>query len=92
MFKDQDKLIKALVAKEIIGEEKFIEVFVNTPIDECVKRDPKGLYAKAKKGEISKFTGVGQEYESPENPKIEIDTSKETIEKSVQKILNFLKK
>jgi bifunctional enzyme CysN/CysC len=81
-----------LLAKEIIGEKKFIEVFVNTPIAECVKRDPKGLYAKAQKGEISKFTGVGQDYESPENPNIEIDTSKETIEDSLQKILSFLKK
>ncbi len=69
--------------KTIVGKENFVEVFVNTPIEECEKRDVKGLYAKARAGEIKDFTGVNAPYEAPENPDIEIDTSIVSLEESV---------
>lgn len=67
----------------IVGKENFVEVFVNTPIEECEKRDVKGLYAKARAGEIKDFTGVNAPYEAPENPDIEIDSSTVSVEDSV---------
>ncbi|MEZ4779884.1 MAG: adenylyl-sulfate kinase [Flavobacteriaceae bacterium] len=69
--------------KHIVKEENFIEVFVNTPIEACEKRDVKGLYAKARAGEIKDFTGVSAPYEAPTNPDIEIDTTKTSVEDSV---------
>jgi len=78
-------------AKEIIGED-FIEVFVDTPLEECIKRDPKGLYKKALKGEIKNFTGIDSPYEKPINPDIYIDTTKNDIISSVNLIINYLKK
>jgi len=68
----------------IVGETNFVEVFINTPIEECERRDVKGLYAKARKGEITDFTGISAPYEAPVNPMIEIDTTKQTIEESVE--------
>ena len=72
--------------KAIAGEENFIEVFINTPLEECERRDVKGLYAKARIGEIPNFTGISAPYEAPLLPDIEIDTTKETIARSVQTI------
>jgi adenylyl-sulfate kinase len=69
--------------KTIVGKEHFVEVFVNTPIEECEKRDVKGLYAKARAGEIKDFTGVNAPYEAPENPDIVIDTTAVSVEDSV---------
>lgn len=68
-FREERKM-----ARELIGENEFIEVFVDTPIDECMKRDPKGLYKKAKAGEIDNFTGISSPYEAPENPEIHLHT------------------
>jgi adenylylsulfate kinase len=73
-------------ARTIIGAADFMEVFVNTPLEICEKRDVKGLYAKARKGEIEDFTGVTAPYENPLNPAIEI-TNNFTIEESVKKII-----
>lgn len=70
----------------------FVEVFVDTPLEECEKRDTKGLYKKARAGEIENFTGISDPYESPKNPEIEIDTTKLSIEESTDKILSYLKK
>lgn len=70
---------------------EFIEVYLNCPIDVCEARDPKGLYKKARKGEISDFTGIHSPYEKPENPEIIIETNKLTIEESVDKILTYIK-
>ncbi len=78
-------------AREIIGEENFIEIFVDTPLDECIKRDPKGLYKKALNKEITEFTGIDSPYEPPENPDVHIKTLEETIKQSVGKILSFLR-
>ena len=76
------------MAKEIIGEDDFIEVYVSTPIEECERRDVKGLYAKARRGEIKEFTGVSAPFEAPLSPDIEIDTSALDIEESVEKIIS----
>lgn len=72
--------------------ENFVEVHVNCGIDECKRRDVKGMYAKAARGEIKDFTGVDDPYELPRNPEIVVSTEKENIKESVEKIINYLKK
>lgn len=74
-------------AREKIGKENFIEVFVMADIQTCIKRDPKGLYGKAKTGEIRNFTGISDFYEEPDNPDISIDTAHLTVSESANKIL-----
>lgn len=78
------------MAASIIGNGDFLEVYVNTPIEACEKRDVKGLYAKARKGEIKNFTGVSASFEAPENPDISIDTSVTSLEESVQALLSII--
>lgn len=78
-----------LLARDIIGEE-FIEVFINTPLDVCEKRDIKGLYKKARNGEIENFTGITSIYEIPLNPEVVVDTNIYSIDESVLMILNFI--
>ncbi len=78
-------------AKEIIGAANFVEVFVNTPLAVCEERDVKGLYKKARQGEIKDFTGISSPYEAPSSPDIEIKTEKEGIEESVERIFQILK-
>ena len=78
------------MAKTIIGKDDFIEVFVNSPFEECERRDVKGLYSKARKGEIKDFTGIDSVYEVPENPDIEVLTYPMTMEESVRQILHFI--
>lgn len=75
-------------AKQIIGTEDFIEVFVNTPLEICEQRDVKGLYKKARAGEIKGFTGIDSPYEAPINPDVEIKTENQSIEESVDQIYN----
>lgn len=72
------------MAAEIIGKDDFVEVFVSTPLEECEKRDVKGLYAKARRGEIKNFTGISAPFEAPEHPDITLDTSKLPVEESVK--------
>ncbi len=79
-------------ARQIIGEDSFIEIYVSTPIDECEKRDVKGLYKKAREGDIPNFTGVSSPYEEPENPDIIIDTANLSVDESVSIILDQLKR
>ncbi len=78
-------------AKKIIGEDRFIEVFVNTPVEVCAERDVKGLYKKAYAGEIKNFTGVSSPYEAPLQADIEIKTQEEDIQTSTQRVLDYLK-
>ena len=78
------------LAKEIIGKENFLEVYINTSLEECEKRDVKGLYKKARKGEIPNFTGISSPYESPENPEIRIDTTKLSAEEAANQIIEFI--
>ncbi|WP_420963559.1 sulfate adenylyltransferase subunit CysN [Brucella sp. IR073] len=78
------------LARELMDEGEFIEIFVDTPIEECIKRDPKGLYARALAGEIRNFTGVDSPYERPDNPEIHLTTSGTTTEELVVKIEKYL--
>ncbi len=74
------------MVNKIVGSDNFIEIYVNASLTECEKRDTKGLYKKARNGEIKNMTGISSPYEVPENPTLEIDTNKETIDESMQKI------
>jgi len=79
-------------AREILENDEFIEIYVKCPIEVCEQRDVKGLYKKARGGLIKGFTGINDPYEEPTNSDIIIDTSKNTIEESVEKIIEYLKK
>jgi adenylylsulfate kinase len=68
----------------------FIEIYVSTPLEVCEQRDPKGLYAKARRGEIKEFTGIDDPYEEPSEPELRIDTTNQTIRESVQIAVNFI--
>lgn len=78
------------MAKTIIGQDDFMEIYVSTPIEECERRDVKGLYAKARRGEIANFTGISSPFEAPENPALSIDTSVLPIEESVKLLLDTI--
>lgn len=78
------------MAASIIGQDNFLEVYVCTPIEECERRDVKGLYAKARKGEIKEFTGVSAPFEAPEHPALTLDTSVLSLEESVHQLLNLI--
>ena len=75
---------------QIVGPDNFIEIYVNTSIEECERRDVKGLYKKARKGEIKNMTGISSPYEAPINPDIEVITDGQSVEESVDHILKFL--
>lgn len=77
-------------AREVIGDEQFIEVFVDAPIEVCEQRDPKGLYAKARAGEIPEFTGVSSPYERPERPEITVATGQLSVDGSVRMVVGYL--
>lgn len=77
--------------RDILEDGEFIEVFTKCSLDECESRDPKGLYKKARSGEIKEFTGINAPYEEPSNPEIVIDTENESVEESVEKIVAYLK-
>ncbi|BDD05954.1 adenylyl-sulfate kinase [Aureibacter tunicatorum] len=76
------------MAKEIIGEEDYFEVFISCPIEVCEQRDVKGLYAKARKGEIKHFTGIDSPFEEPQNPSLIIETDKDELSVSHQKLVD----
>jgi len=78
------------MARKTIDHD-FIEVFVDCPLEECEKRDPKNLYKKARLGEIKEFTGISSPYEKPENPEIVVNTKEQTVDQCVDKILDYLK-
>lgn len=78
------------MAAEIIGADDFLEVFISTPLEACEKRDVKGLYAKARRGEIKNFTGISAPFEAPEHPALSLDTSKLTVEESVKQLLELI--
>ncbi|MBE5938490.1 MAG: adenylyl-sulfate kinase [Lachnospiraceae bacterium] len=79
-------------AKEIIGEDSFVEIYVSTTLEECEKRDVKGLYKKAREGKIPNFTGIGNPYEAPKSCDIEINTTDKTIEQCVSYVIEELEK
>ena len=78
------------MAAGIIGRNDFVEVYVSTPIEECERRDVKGLYAKARRGEIKEFTGVSAPFEAPKNPDLSLDTSTLSLEESVGRLLSLI--
>lgn len=79
-----------LIARSIVGDRNFFEIYVSTPIEECERRDPKGLYEKARVGEILDFTGVSSPYEVPPNPKTTIDTSHSSLEGCLSLLTNII--
>ena len=85
-FESERKMVRSLVL-----ENEFIEVFVDTPLSVCEERDVKGLYAKARSGQIPNFTGISSPYEPPQNPEIRIDTTKVSAEEAANQIIDFIK-
>ncbi len=84
-FKEERELVKKLV-----GADRYVEVYVDCPVEECEKRDVKGLYAKARKGEISNFTGISSPFEIPENPDVAVKTAELSVEEGVEKIMKVI--
>ena len=80
------------IAKEIVGDGDFLEIYINAPMATCESRDVKGLYKKARAGEIQGFTGVNQAYEEPENPALELRTDLLSVDEAVDLLFTFLKK
>ncbi|MCC8188278.1 MAG: adenylyl-sulfate kinase [Bacteroides sp.] len=78
------------MAASIIGKEDFLEVHVSTPLEECERRDVKGLYAKARRGEIREFTGISAPFEVPAHPDLSLDTSRLSLEESVGQLLRLI--
>ena len=82
--KDRDRI------REKAGKGRFIEVFVDCPLQVCEQRDVKGLYKMAREGKITDFTGISAPYEKPENPEITVNSSMDTVEESIEKILSYI--
>jgi adenylylsulfate kinase-like enzyme len=79
------------LARSLVDEGEFIEVYVNAPLEVCEQRDPKGLYKKARAGQIANFTGVSAPYEPPDQPEIVVHTDGQTPAECVAAIIDFLK-
>lgn len=78
------------LAQHIIGKDDFEEIFISTPIEECERRDVKGLYARARRSEVKNFTGISAPFEAPQHPALSLDTSKLSLEESVAQLLQLL--
>ena len=76
--------------RKIVGSENMIEIYINTSLEECERRDVKGLYKKARRGEIKNMTGISAPYEAPLNPEIEVKTKEQNLEEATEQIINFL--
>jgi sulfate adenylyltransferase len=76
--------------RQMVGGDHFVEIFVDTPLEVCEERDVKGLYARARRGEIKGFTGIDDPYEAPQNPEIRVETVGKTPEDSAREIVNYL--
>jgi len=83
--KDRDNI------RNIVKDDNFVEIYINTSVSECERRDVKGLYKKARAGEIKNMTGISAPYEAPENPDIEIKTEEKSVEEAVHEIMNYIK-
>ncbi|MEX3967962.1 adenylyl-sulfate kinase [Paraburkholderia sp. EG286B] len=77
-------------ARRIVGDDHFVEVFVDTPLDVCERRDPKGLYRRARSGEIPQFTGIGSPYHPPLHPDLSLHTHGNSVEHCVDRIIGYL--
>ena len=78
------------LARNLVDDDEFLEVYVETPLSLAEERDPKGLYKKARRGELKNFTGIDSPYEPPVNPAIEIKTDQLSLDQSVDKIFNYI--
>ena len=78
------------MARDLLEDGEFVEVFIDTPLEECEKRDVKGLYAKARAGDLPNFTGISSPYENPEEPEVRIDTMSMSAEEAADFILDYL--
>ena len=78
------------MAREIIGEKDFREVYIATPLEECERRDVKGLYARARRGEVKDFTGISAPFEPPAAPDLNLDTSRMTLEEEVKAVVGLI--
>lgn len=76
--------------RDIVGDDCFIEIFVDCPIEECIRRDPKGIYAKALRGEIKDFTGISSPYEAPEDPDLILKSAEENFESAADRVVAML--
>jgi adenylylsulfate kinase len=90
-FVSPTRAIRAM-AREVIGAEDFYEVFVNTPLEVCEARDVKGLYAKARAGEIKGFTGIDSPYEAPEHPFMDLKTADQTVTASADEVIDAIRR
>jgi len=88
-YRETRNKVRAMV-ESAAGKGTFIEVFVNASVETCARRDVKGLYAKAMRGEIKAFTGISDPYEPPEHPELVLNTERETLEESTAKVLAYL--
>jgi len=79
------------MVRELVKTHEFIEIYMSTPIEECERRDPKGLYEKARKGEIKNFTGVDSDYEAPNSAEITIDGAALNVEECAEQVIEYLK-
>ena len=79
------------MVREMVAPGEFLEIFVDTPLEECVRRDPKGLYAKARAGQILRFTGIDSPYEAPEAPDLLLHTTEDSAERLAERIIARLK-
>ncbi|MCX7546568.1 adenylyl-sulfate kinase [Xanthomarina sp. F1114] len=77
--------------KSVVKDVNFVEIYINTSLEECERRDVKGLYKKARAGEIKNMTGISAPYEAPNNPDLEIKTENETVEEAAQRIIDYIK-
>ena len=80
------------IAGSLFEDGEFIEIVIDTPLETCEQRDPKGLYRKARAGEIKNFTGLDSPYEAPENPELQLDTILITVEQAADEILAYMEK
>lgn len=78
------------MAQQIIGPDDFKEIYISTPLEECERRDVKGLYARAHRGEVKNFTGISAPFEAPKHPALSLDTSRLSLEESVNRLISFL--
>ena len=78
------------MAQQIIGSDDFKEIYISTPLEECERRDVKGLYARARRGEVKNFTGISAPFEAPKHPALSLDTSRLSLEESVNRLVTFL--
>ncbi len=79
------------IARDLVPSGDFIEIYCRASLDTCEERDPKGLYKKARAGEIPEFTGISSPYEEPEKPELVVETGEMTIDESIETIVNYLK-